>query len=74
MEMDKELPERIILTIGEIKRIGIFKEFCKSERFDEYGVVSRTHEDGLVSLDSKILPKDYSYEVPKGYTIKGFND
>lgn len=74
MEMEKVLPERIILTIGEIKRIGIFKEFCQSECFDEYGVISRTLDDGLFSLDSKLLPKDYSYEVPKGYTIKGFND
>jgi hypothetical protein len=72
--MDKVLPKRIILTIGEIKRIGIFKEFCKTERFDEHGIISRTHNDGIFSLYSTILPIDYDYQVPEGYVIKGFND
>jgi hypothetical protein len=72
--MDKVLPERIILTIGEIKRIGIFKEFCKSECFNEFGVISRTLDDCLFSLYFNILPKDYDYQVPEGYVIKGFND
>lgn len=72
--MRKVLPKRIILTIGEIKRIGIFKEFCKSEDFDENGIICRTHDDTIFSLESDLLPDSYFYKVPDGYVIKGFND
>jgi hypothetical protein len=66
----KKMPKRIILTIGEIKRIGIFRDFCKSERFDENGVVSRTHDSAMFSLESDLLPAGYIYELPEGYTIE----
>lgn len=72
--MDKMLPKRLILALGEIRRIGIFQEFCKSERFDEHGIISRTHDSAMFSLESDLLPDGYAYQVPEGYTIKGFND
>jgi hypothetical protein len=66
-------PKRIILTMGEIKRIGMFSEFCKSEQFEEDGAIQLASDDMMFSLNSDILPKDYSYKVPKGYIIKGYN-
>lgn len=72
--MSNKLPERIILPLGELKRIGIFKEFCKSEIFDEEGIISRVADDAMFSFDSYLLPDGYKYEVPEGYIIKGFND
>jgi hypothetical protein len=70
----KKLPSRVILNFGEIKRIGILSEFCKSECFSEDGILRLATDDMMFSLDSSILPKDYTYEVPKGYVIKGFNN
>lgn len=70
----KKLPERVILSFGEIKRIGILSEFCESEYFSENGIIALATDDMVFSLDSNILPENYDYKVPEGYTIKGFND
>lgn len=70
----KKLPERVILSLGEFKRIGIFSEFCSSEKFPEDFIMEYSTDDMIYSFDSKILPLDYTYEVPKGYKYKGDNN
>jgi len=72
--MSKELPQRLILTFGEIVRIEMLADFCESEDFTEDFMIGYVRDDMVFSFDSKILPKNYQYEVPKGYVIKGFND
>lgn len=71
--MAKQLPKRLILSFEEIKRIGILTEFCKSENFTEEWMIKRCTDDMIFSFYTEILPKGYVYEVPKGYTIQGFN-
>ncbi|MEK3955666.1 MULTISPECIES: hypothetical protein [unclassified Psychrobacillus] len=68
--MNRPLPRRLILSLGEIKKIGIFEDFCSSEQFEVDGIISRVSEEAIFAFDSNLLPIDYVYEVPKGYIIQ----
>lgn len=67
----KNLPERVILPFGEIKRIGILAEFCASEELKESSLSNYCNDETMFGLDSSILPEGYVYQVPHGYIIKG---
>jgi len=54
--MNEVLPKRVLLTLGEIKRIGIFEEFCDSEKFDKRGIITGVSDDAMFSIKSKLLP------------------